>query len=129
MALVEVEALDVGGGEGDDMGVTDGLAAKGLGSALRKGEGEGRPGLLLEMGLGVKDWGLVLTAGWLSVVLRALTMTAGHDISRLLLMDSTTGIGLSAVLGEGVEWTGLGLGVEAGVLVLRASEVLPALAM
>ena len=74
MALVEVEALDVGGGEGDDMGVTDGLAAKGLGSALRKGEGEGRPGLLLEMGLGVKDWGLVLTAGWLSEALRALAM-------------------------------------------------------
>ena len=87
----------------------------------------------MEMGFGVKDWGLVLTACWLSVVLRAFTIKAGHDTSWLLLMDSTTGIGLSAVLGEGVERTGLGLlmglGVEAGVLVLRASEVLPALAM
>ena len=73
------EPLEVGGGARDGMGVgvADGLlgdAARGLGPALRRGEGVGRTGLGLEMGLGVKAWGLVLTAGWVSVVLRALTM-------------------------------------------------------
>ena len=136
--LVGIEVLDVGGGAGDDMGVEDALRVEGLGPALRKGAGEGRTGLGLEVGLGVIYWGLVVTAGWLSVVLRALTMKAGNENSWLLVMDSTTRIGLSAVLGVGVKRTGLGLemdlemGMKAWVLVLTPgwlSAVLPALAM
>ena len=138
VALVGIEVLDVGGGAGDDMGVEDALRAEGLGPALRKGRGVGRTGLGLEVGLGVIYWGLVVTAGWLSVVLRALTMKAGNENSWLLVMDSTTRIGLSAVLGVGVKRTGLGLemdlemGMKAWVLVLTPgwlSAVLPALAM
>ncbi len=78
MASVEI-ALEVGGGAGDGMGVGvgDGLgggSARSLEPALRAGEGVGRTGLRSEMALGMKDWVLVLTAGWVSVVLGALTM-------------------------------------------------------
>ncbi len=119
LPLVAMEVLDVGGGAGDDMGVgvADALGAEGLGPALRKGGGAGRTGLGLEMGLGVKYWGLVVTAGWLSVVLRALTMKAGNEKSWLLPWDSITGL-----LELGVGTKNWGLGMTAGWLsvVLRA---------
>ena len=94
-----MEVLDVGGGAGDDMGVgvEDGLEAAGLGPALRKGGGVGRTGLGLETSLGEKDWGLGMTAGWLSEALRALAMWAGNENSWVLLRDLTTRIELSAV--------------------------------